>query len=923
MPPLNQLLIGIRTYRMSQNVGCKSPEKFLRSRDRHSQRAAPVLSLLLLIGSLALSLGASVRDQFNLNIAPQTSSQSHSQQFPRQARGSERCITCHEAEVDGYANSAMAHSLRPAGQEPQGSVSVPDGKITAFSSATGDWQRLEAAGEVTDYRINYVIGSGNHANGYLVNLGNHLFQSPLAYYRSRQTYDLAPGYENVRSPDFTRPVGEGCVFCHSGSALNVPGTLNQYRSPAFAAESISCERCHGPVEKHLADPRAGTIVNPAKLEPARRDSVCEQCHLFGVARVPNPGRSFNDFAAGQRLEDTFTVYRNTVPPGAAPGAFKVISHVEQLALSACARNSSGKLWCGTCHDPHAKPREAVEFYRSRCLTCHTSEFPASHPAKNTDCVSCHMPKRDARDGGHTAFTDHRIQRRPAPQSELPADTDIAAWREPAPELQKRNLGIAYIDAGVQRRSQSFVIHGYRALVEVQNQFPTDSELFSWIGQALLLGRQSSEAQLAFDRALQLNPDSPVNEGNAASARQQAGDITGAIAHLEKAVALDPLYLPAAGPLVGLYRSQGKDAEAAALSARIHDAMFPGPGGTTEMATEAAVVAPTRPAGDVFKNIQLFKETPADRILPTMQFMSSALGVNCVFCHVPGHFEKDDKKPKQTARKMIRMTLAINKTSFDNLREVTCFSCHRGVHIPAADPAVETGDRPLLPTGTAEASELPDQSPSATQILDAYVAALGGAAAIEQVTSRIEEGVITTNGASAPLDVISGESGKQAIIRHLANGDSSTFFDGQSAWFTGPDRPARRLEGDELEAARQDADLHFAINIRKIFPELRVEYPEVVNGQATYTLVGVREGHPKTKLYFDKRSGLLVRLERYADSPLGLHPSRIDYADYREVNGVQLPFRRRLSGPTGTSTIELKQIRQNVPIPPKSFASNNK
>ena len=114
--------------------------------------------------------------------------------------------------------------------------------------------------------------------------------------------------------------------------------------------------------------------------------------------------------------------------------------------------SNGQLWCGTCHDPHNKPLEPVQFYRSKCLSCHTRNFSASHPAKDSNCIGCHMPRRDAKDGGHTAFTDHRIQRRPEPQPDLPADTDIAAWREPAPDLQKRNLGIAYINAGMERRS---------------------------------------------------------------------------------------------------------------------------------------------------------------------------------------------------------------------------------------------------------------------------------------------------------------------------------------------------------------------------------------------------------------------------------------------------------------------------------------
>ncbi len=232
--------------------------------------------------------------------------------------GAARCVFCHATEVEGYARSAMAHSLRRAAQEPGGTVAAGDTKITMHSSAGGYWQRWENGEDKSEYRVDYVVGSGSHASGYLIDLGGHLFQSPVAYYKSRQSYDLAPGYENLPDPDFTRPVSEECLLCHSGTALHIPGTLNQYRPPIFAATGITCERCHGPVEKHLADPRAGTIVNPAKLEPGARDSVCEQCHLFGSTRVPNPGKKLSDFVPGHRLEETYTIYHNATPPARQP-----------------------------------------------------------------------------------------------------------------------------------------------------------------------------------------------------------------------------------------------------------------------------------------------------------------------------------------------------------------------------------------------------------------------------------------------------------------------------------------------------------------------------------------------------------------------------------------------------------------------------
>src|SRR6202451_942495 len=89
----------------------------------------------------------------------------------------------------------------------------------------------------------------------------------------------------------------------------------------------------------------------------------------------------------------------------------------------------------------------------------------------------------------------------------------------------------------------------------------------------------------------------------------------------------------------------------------------------------------------FKNIQVLKDIPADQLIPAMQFITASLGVECEFCHVQGAFEKDDKKPKETARKMMTMMLAINKDNFEGHREVTCYSCHRGSIDPVGTPLV--------------------------------------------------------------------------------------------------------------------------------------------------------------------------------------------------------------------------------------------
>jgi Tetratricopeptide repeat len=483
---------------------------------------------------------------------------------PPASKNESECRKCHAEEVDGFAQSKMAHSMRLATQEPTGAVQVPGTTITMYSDKRGSWQKLESHGDINSFHVDYVIGSGAHASGYIMDLGGHLFQSPVAYYPKRSAYDLAPGYEGKPDPDFTRPIAQACVFCHAGSFDAVAGTENEYGKTPFPHLAIGCSRCHGSVTAHLAKPGSQNIVNPANLGPAARDSICEQCHLMGAARILNPGKQFTDFNPGEPLEQTFTIYHNQAPKG-TEAAFKVISHSEQLALSKCKLNSGARMWCGTCHDPHYEPPDPVSYFRTQCLTCHaTTKFAADHPTKTSNCIGCHMPTREAKDGGHTVFTDHRIQRRPEPE---PAEgpTTIAPWREPPIELATRNLGIASVEVGMERRSSKQIVSGYQMLTQVQQQFAKDSEMYNTIGSALFAGQQYGEAMQAFELAVRYDPKSSPKEMNLAQAYTAMGDWRLAQQHLEKAMELDPLNLNAANLLIDIYDKNGEQAKAEELS----------------------------------------------------------------------------------------------------------------------------------------------------------------------------------------------------------------------------------------------------------------------------------------------------------------------------------------------------------------------
>lgn len=488
------------------------------------------------------------------------------------------CATCHPDEVEGYSHSAMAHALRRAGREPEESFvhEYSGTKFTVFSDSRGVWQRRERDGAVSEYRVDYVIGSGRHASGYLVRVGRHLFQSPITYYPRVERYDMAPGYEKSRAPDFIRPATIECLLCHSGQPLLIEGTLSEYEAPAFSAEAISCERCHGDPSRHLKEPLGGTIVNPAKLGPAARNSVCEQCHLMGVARVLNPGKKFQDFHPGEPLEETFAIYTAAVQPDRPRREIKVISHSEQLVLSACARASEGRLWCGTCHNPHEPVRDAQSYYRARCLSCHEGTLARTHPGGGLkgDCISCHMGKRDAQDGGHTAFTDHWISRRlePAPGEDDRRNVELTAWREPPREFRQRNLGLAYVNAGFEHSVASQIVRGLHLLQEVEKAFRDDPAVLRALGNAFLAVRQPRDALRRFERVLELEPASALDEANVGTAWLRSGRLDRAAVHLERAVQMDPLLLPTVEALMEVYGQMGEVEKAAALSERVRQAL---------------------------------------------------------------------------------------------------------------------------------------------------------------------------------------------------------------------------------------------------------------------------------------------------------------------------------------------------------------
>ncbi len=338
------------------------------------------------------------------------------------------------------------------------------------------------------------------------------------------------------------------------------------------------------------------------------------------------------------------------------------------------------------------------------------------------------------------------------------------------------------------------------------------------------------------------------------------------------------------------------------------------------------------AEDVFKNVQVLKGIPVNQFMETMSFFSASLGYNCTNCHVAdslGNWEKyaEDVPAKKMARVMVVMVNTINKSNFGGRGAVSCYSCHRGAGRPKIIPSLaeQYGAPPPEDPNEIEVAAQAPAGPTADQILDKYIQALGGAERLAKLTSFVAMGTYggwDTDFQKVPVEIFAKAPGQRTIIAHTRLGDSTTAYDGRAGWIAGGDKPVPVLAvpaGEDLDGIKLDADLSFPGRIKQALGQWRVGFPETaIDDHEVQVVEGTTTSGSRVKLFFDKKSGLLVRLVRYTDTVVGIVPTQIDYSDYREVAGVQMPFHWTVTWTSGQSTTELSGVQGNVPIEAAKF-----
>lgn len=337
------------------------------------------------------------------------------------------------------------------------------------------------------------------------------------------------------------------------------------------------------------------------------------------------------------------------------------------------------------------------------------------------------------------------------------------------------------------------------------------------------------------------------------------------------------------------------------------------------------------AEDVFKNVQVLKGIPVSEFMATMGFFAASLGLNCVYCHVPESLEDwkkfaDDVPRKQVARAMIQMVNAINKNNFGGRRAITCYSCHHGSQRPKDIPslALQYGT-PEEDPNEVEIPSPPVSGPSADEILGNFVKAAGGSERLAAVSSLIGKG--TYDGYDSyhekvPFELYAKAPASIATVIHTQNGDSTTVFNGSEGWIASVGNPVPLLPlapGAELDGARLDAQLFFPSQIAQALSPWRSGFPVTSIGDSDVQVIeGRGVGRTRVKLFFDQKTGLLARQLRYSSTAVGMNPIQIDYADYRDVNGVKRPYRWTVTWTNGQSVYQVNELQSNVEIDSGKF-----
>jgi len=452
------------------------------------------------------------------------------------------CAKCHAEVSRKYLATPMANASGRAGEKLK-----TDTFEHPASGVTYQVSNIEGKAEL-EYRtpqdpawphvleLSYFLGSGHLATTYLYSIDKYLFESPVAWYAASKSYDMKPGMADMHQVAPPLPMQSSCLRCHMSAVQpSEAGTVNRYGGLAFLHTGITCEACHGDTRQHVATGGKAAVVNPAKLDADRRDSVCISCHLEGDVTVERAGKSALDYQPGEPISKYLAYFVRVGANLTARG----VSEVEQLSQSTCKRMSGDKMSCSSCHDPHftPAPEQKAAFFRSKCVACHSeSSFATTHHPENPDCTSCHMPRLAAGNILHVAWTDHRILRIPKNEKADSAKTSGSTLKAIfSPGATERDEAMAEYQL-LMDGDHAFEPLAWEHLSQLKPAIQQDRTALDALGNVSAERGDAETAETAFRRVLTIDAEDLTARSNLGVLLAKEGKTDEAVAILRNAFA---------------------------------------------------------------------------------------------------------------------------------------------------------------------------------------------------------------------------------------------------------------------------------------------------------------------------------------------------------------------------------------------------
>jgi hypothetical protein len=333
-----------------------------------------------------------------------------------------------------------------------------------------------------------------------------------------------------------------------------------------------------------------------------------------------------------------------------------------------------------------------------------------------------------------------------------------------------------------------------------------------------------------------------------------------------------------------------------------------------------------------KNIQVLKGLPEPQLFLVMNFVATSLGVQCNFCHVQQgkdpktgttkwFWESDDKPQKQTARRMMQMVLSIKANNTVDFREneVTCYTCHRGQRKPVGLPSLPLARSGHEPGPTDVPVAASPTLPPLDQIFSKYVEAVGGSAATSTKTLILKGRREASQNRAWPNDITVSSPDKFLLVTTLASATIRQIVNGDKGWVVNGANVRTLSAAEALDATRRGNELFTVVKV-KPSEGMRVSGIQRIGEREAYVVERTTEANTE-RYYFDSQTGLLLRKITLNKTILMPFPEQVDFEDYREVEGVKMPFTIRYSGiDTYDSWVRtFTEIKRNVTVDDALFA----